>query len=136
MVNSRRRFGRCGNPILKVQQVLKRVVNDARRAADVIDRIRTMASRGAPRQSETGLAEIINERTALLHHEFQSMNVSNSLDLAPDLPKVIVDRTQLLQVIVNLVINAVQARTKSEVAHRNIAIRTQKIDAETVCCIG
>jgi PAS domain S-box-containing protein len=119
----------------KVQQVLKRVVNDARRAADVIDRVRTMASKGTPKQSETALAEIITECTALLHHEFQSRNVSNSLDLAPDLPKVMVDDTQLRQVIVNLIINAVQAMTKSEVAHRSIAVRTQQIDAETVRCI-
>jgi C4-dicarboxylate-specific signal transduction histidine kinase len=82
-----------------------------------------------------GLADIITECTALLHQEFQSRNVSNSLDLAPDLPKVMVDRTQLQQVIVNLVINAVQAIAISEVARRNIAIRTQQIDAEMVCCI-
>jgi len=119
----------------KVQQVLKRVVDDARRAADVIDRVRTMASKGASRRSETALADIITECTALLHQEFQSKNVSNSLDLAPDLPKVMVDRTQLQQVIVNLVVNAVQAITISEVARRDIAIRTQQIDSETVCCI-
>ena len=119
----------------KVQQVLKRVVNDARRAAGVIDRIRTMASKGAPKQSETALTEIITESTALLHHEFQSRDVSILLDLASHLPRVMVDRIQLQQVIVNLVINAVQAMTKSEVAYKRIAIRTQQIDAETVCCI-
>jgi PAS domain S-box-containing protein len=119
----------------KVQQVLKHVVSDARRAAEIIDRIRTMASKGTPRQSETMLAEVISECTALLHHELQSRNVSVSLDLASDLAKVMVDRTQLQQVIVNLVINAVQAMAKSEVAHKTIAIRTQQIDPETVCCI-
>jgi len=119
----------------KVQQVLKRVVNDARRAADVIDRIRTLASKGTPRHSETALAEIITECMALLHHELQSRNVSNSLDLASDLPNVMVDRTQLQQVIVNLVINAVQATTRSGVVHRSVAIRVQKIDAATVRCI-
>jgi len=119
----------------KVQQVLKRVVHDARRAADIIDRIRTMASKGEPKRSEITLAEIITECTALLHHEFQSRNVSISLDLASNLPKVMVDRTQLQQVIVNLVINAAQAVTNAEVAQRSIAIRTQQIDAETVCCI-
>jgi len=45
------------------------------------------------------------------------------------------DRTQLQQVIVNLVINAVQAMTTSQVSRRRIGIRTQQIDAETVCCI-
>ncbi|OSJ07840.1 hypothetical protein BST63_39850 [Bradyrhizobium canariense] len=119
----------------RVQQVLKRVVNDARRAADVIDRVRTMASKGASRRSETALADIITECTALLHQELQSRNVSNSLDLASDLPKVMVDRTQLQQVIVNLVVNAAQAITISDAARRNIAIRTQQVDSETVCCI-
>jgi predicted ATPase/signal transduction histidine kinase/GAF domain-containing protein len=119
----------------KVQQVLKHVVYDARRAADIIDRIRTMASKGASKRSEVTLAEIITECIGLLHHESQSRNVSISLDLASDLPKVMVDRTQLQQVIVNLVINAVQAMTKSEVAYKRIAIRTQQIDAETVGCI-
>jgi PAS domain S-box-containing protein len=119
----------------KVQQVLKRVVNDARRAADVIDRIRTMASKGALKQSETALTEIITESTALLHHELQSRAVSISLDLAPDLPTVMVDRTQLQQVVVNLVINAVQVMTTSEVTHKRIAVRTQQVDAETLRCI-
>jgi C4-dicarboxylate-specific signal transduction histidine kinase len=118
----------------KVQQVLKHVVRDARRAADIIDRVRTMASKGAPKRSEIALAEIITESTALLHREFQSRNVTISYDLAAGLPKVRVDRTQLQQVIVNLVINAVQAMAKSETGHRSILIRTQQIDAETLCC--
>jgi signal transduction histidine kinase len=54
---------------------------------------------------------------------------------APDLPAVFGDHTQLQQVIVNLVMNAVQALTMSEAASKRIAIRTQQIDAETVCCI-
>ncbi len=110
----------------RVQQVLKRVVNDARRAADVIDRVRAMASKGASKRSETALADIITECTALLHQEFQSRNVSNSLDLASDLPKVMVDRTQLQQVIVNLVVNAVQAilgRGAQEYCHSNTTDR-------------
>jgi C4-dicarboxylate-specific signal transduction histidine kinase len=80
---------------------------------------------GTPRQAETALADIIMECTALLNQEFQSKNVSNSLDLAPNLPKVMVNPTQLQQVIVNLLINAVQAMTTSDAAPRNIAIRTQ-----------
>jgi C4-dicarboxylate-specific signal transduction histidine kinase len=111
------------------------VVSDARRAADIIDRIRTVAGKGAPKRSEITLGEIITECTALLHHEFQSKNVSVSLDLASDLSKVMADRTQLQQVIMNLIVNAVQAMTKSEVAHKTIAIRTQEIDAETVRCM-
>jgi signal transduction histidine kinase len=61
--------------------------------------------------------------------------VSVSLDLPPDLPKVVGDRTQLQQVIVNLAINAVQALAKSDATQKRIAIRTQQLDAETVRCI-
>jgi PAS domain S-box-containing protein len=119
----------------KVQQVLKHVVHDARRAADIIDRIRTMAGKGVPRQSDTPLAEVITDCIALLHHELQSRKVSVSLNLAPGLPQVRGDRTQLQQVIVNLVINAAQAMTESEVAQRKVSIRTLQIDGETVRCI-
>jgi PAS domain S-box-containing protein len=119
----------------KVQNLFKRVVGDARRAADIIDRIRTMASRGTPTRSEVALGEIVTESTAFLQHEFQMRNVSVSLDMAPDLPTVVGDRTQLQQVIVNLAINAVQALTKSGVAEKSIAFRTRQTCAEAVCCI-
>jgi C4-dicarboxylate-specific signal transduction histidine kinase len=66
---------------------------------------------------------------------FQSRNVSVSLDLAPSLPNVMVDRAQLQQVVVNLVINAAQAVTNAGVVHRSICIRTQQVNPETVCCI-
>jgi C4-dicarboxylate-specific signal transduction histidine kinase len=128
------RVVRQSKPEQKVRQVLKRVVNDARRAADVIDRIRSVASKGETKRSEIMLSEIVTECTALLHHEFQSRNVSVSLDLAPNL-KVMVDRTQLQQVVVNLVINASQAVTNAGVVRRSIGIRTRQMDPEKVCCI-
>jgi predicted ATPase/signal transduction histidine kinase len=119
----------------KMEPVLKRVVSDARRAADIIDRVRTMAGKGITKRSEITLAEIISECMALLHHEFQSRHVSISLDLAPNVPKVMVDRTQLQQVVVNLVINAAHAVSNAEIAQRNVAIRTRQIDPGKVCCI-
>ena len=119
----------------KVQTLTKRVVDDARRAAEIIDRIRTIASRGSAKQSVTKLAEIITGSIALLRHEFQAKGVSVFLDLAPDLPEVVGHRTQLQQVIVNLAMNAVQALAESEVTRRSIAIRTQRKDAGTVCCV-
>ena len=65
----------------------------------------------------------------------QARGVSVALDLAPDLPSVFGDRTQLQQVIVNLTMNAVQALTKPDAAGKSIAIRTQQVDVERVCCI-
>jgi PAS domain S-box-containing protein len=119
----------------KVQKCTERVLDDARRAAEIIDRIRTMATRGTSKQSLIALDEVIRDSTSFLEHEFQSRAVLVSLDLAPGLPMVFGDRTQLQQVIVNLAINAVQAMTTTQAPRKNIAIRTQHVDAETVCCI-
>jgi C4-dicarboxylate-specific signal transduction histidine kinase len=119
----------------KVQVFVKRVVDDARRAAEIIDRIRTMASRGTAKQSEVSLAEIVRDSISFLQHEFQMQNTSLSLDLVPELPMAIGDRTQLQQVLVNLAINALQALTSAGAMEKQIAIRTRQIDTETMCCI-
>jgi signal transduction histidine kinase len=71
---------------------------------------------------------------AFLRHEFRSKDVSVSIDLAPDVPQIVGDRIQLQQVLVNLVVNAVQAMEESGVARRGILIRTSLSDPETVCC--
>jgi signal transduction histidine kinase len=99
-----------------------------------IDRIRAMATRRAPRQTRLSLGDIIQESMALLRHEFKSKGISVSLDLAPSLPPVVGDRTQLQQVIVNLALNAVQAIVKSAGVRKAILIRTRLSDPETVCC--
>jgi signal transduction histidine kinase len=69
-----------------------------------------------------------------LRHELQSRGVAVSLDLAPALPPVTGDRTQLQQVVVNLAINAVQAMVQSGAAQRTLRIQTRISDTETVFC--
>jgi signal transduction histidine kinase len=119
----------------KVQKFTNRVLDDARRAAEIIDRIRTMAARGTSTQSLIALDKVVRDSASFLEHEFQSRAVSVSFDFEPGLPMVFGDRTQLQQVIVNLVINAIQAMTVLQVPRKSIRIRTQQIDAETVCCV-
>jgi len=117
----------------KVRELLKRVVADARRASDVIDRIRAMAAGQAPRHTRLSLDEIIEDSMAFLHHEFRSRGAAVSLELAPQLPKIVGDRTQLQQVIVNLVINALQAMAPSK--GRSLLIRSLRSESGTVCCM-
>jgi C4-dicarboxylate-specific signal transduction histidine kinase len=81
------------------------------------------------------LHEVIGQSLVFLRHEFQSKDVSVSLDLAQSLPQILGDHTQLQQVVVNLSINAVQAMAKSGAARRNLCIRTHQIEADTICCI-
>jgi C4-dicarboxylate-specific signal transduction histidine kinase len=119
----------------KARELTERVVADARRASEIIDRIRAMAAGRAPQQSLLSLDDIVEEALVFLRHEFQSKRTSVSLDLAPALPQVVGDRTQLQQVVVNLAINAVQAMAQSCSARRSIRVRTMPSDPASVCCL-
>jgi PAS domain S-box-containing protein len=118
----------------KARELMERVLTDADRASDIIARIQAMAAGRAPQQAALGLHDVIEESLLFLRHELQSKGVSVSLDLAPALPQVTGDRTQLQQVVVNLAINAVQAMAQSGTSRRSIFIRTMLSDPETVCC--
>jgi PAS domain S-box-containing protein len=119
----------------KARELMQRILNDAGRAADIIARIRAMATGRPPQQTALALHDVIAESMLFLRHELQSEGVSVSLELAPALPQVTGDRTQLNQVVVNLVINAVQAMVRSGTGRRSICIRTVLSDPETVCCV-
>jgi PAS domain S-box-containing protein len=118
----------------KARELTARVVTDARRASEIIDRIRTMAAHRTPKATLLSLGEIVEESMIFLRHEFQSKSISVSVDLAPALPEIVGDRTQIQQVIVNLAINAVQALAQSETMRRSISIRTVRPDVRTVGC--
>ncbi|MGA2128543.1 MAG: PAS domain-containing protein [Xanthobacteraceae bacterium] len=117
----------------EVRELTRRVVADARRASEIVGRILAMAARRAPEQTLLALDDVIAESMVFLRHEFQSKGVSVALDRAPALPRVVGDRTQLQQVVVNLAINAVQAMAGA--VHRSILIRTMLADPATVCCM-
>jgi C4-dicarboxylate-specific signal transduction histidine kinase len=129
-----RRLARPELDVEKIRELTRRMVAEARRAAEIIDRIRAMATRRPPQQTRLSLGDIIEESMVFLRHEFKSKGISVALDLAPLLPPVVGDRTQLQQVIVNLALNAVQAMESSGAARKAILIRTLLPDPETVCC--
>jgi len=132
--SSLRWLARSKPDLAKVGQLTKRVVADAQRASEIIGRVRAMATRREPERTPLSLEDVIGESMVFLRHEFQSKNVSVSVDLAPALPQVVGDRTQLQQVVVNLAVNAVQAIAQSKAARRSILVRTMLSDPETVYC--
>jgi PAS domain S-box-containing protein len=93
----------------EVRALASQIVGDVRRAAAIIARIRSMAEARAPEQAELSLNEIVEEVLAFLRHELQVQSVTVEHVLAERLPLVLADRTQLQQVVVNLVVNAMQA---------------------------
>jgi PAS domain S-box-containing protein len=118
--------------IAKTRHLIERTVGDARRAAEIIARIRTMAAGRTPQWTELSLHEVITDSLMFLRHELQSKNVSVGLDLAQAVPFVTGDRTQLQQVIVNLAVNAIQAMGQSTKV-RKLLIRTEASDGRVLC---
>ena len=118
----------------EVRELTKRVVADARRASDIIGRIRAMATRRVPEQTLLSLDDVIREALLFLRHEVESRGVAVSHFPASSPQKVLADRTQLQQVIVNLAVNAMQAMAQAGSTNRNIIIRTVAHDPATLRC--
>ncbi|WP_019830888.1 sensor histidine kinase [Sphingomonas sp. PR090111-T3T-6A] len=93
----------------KVAQLTTRISDSARRAAEIVQRIRGMTARHVPRTVSLDLNEIVDEALHFVRHETETRSIALTVRLGRELPKICGDRVQLQQVIVNLLINAVQA---------------------------
>ena len=93
----------------EVQQALRRIVRDGTRAGEVIGRVRTLVKKVPPRLDRFEINEAIREVIPLIQAELQRNRVGLQTGLANDLPLVPGDRVQLQQVIVNLIVNALDA---------------------------
>jgi PAS domain S-box-containing protein len=93
----------------EVQRALGRIVNDGNRATDVIDRIRSLIKKAPPRKDDVKINEAILEVIALTRGEVEKHGVSVQTQLTEGLPLIQADRVQLQQVIINLIINAIEA---------------------------
>src|SRR5437868_8775773 len=106
----------------EVRQALGRIVRDGSRAGEVIDRIRAHVKRMPPRRELLDLNEAIREVIALTQTYLQRNGVKLQTRLADDLPLVPADRVQLQQVIMNLIINAIEAMAAASGGRRELAI--------------
>ncbi len=93
-----------------------------------------MATRRIPEQTLVSLDDIIREALLFLRHEVESGRVAVSHLPALGSPKVLADRTQLQQVVVNLAVNAMQAMAQAASTNRNIIIRTAVPEPASVRC--
>jgi PAS domain S-box-containing protein len=120
--------------VTKARELMRRIIDDAGRAAAIVARTRAMAVRRSTQATTLSLHGVIEESVIFLRHELQSKGIVLSLDLAQALPRVIGDRTQLQQVVVNLAINAVQAMAQSGAPRRALLIQTALSEGGTVRC--
>jgi PAS domain S-box-containing protein len=96
-------------PLDEIRELLQDVMGDARRAGEVIQRLRSLLRKEEVRFRPLDVNQVVQEIATLLHTETVIRNVVLDLDLAPELPVVRGDRIQLQQVLLNLVLNGMEA---------------------------
>jgi signal transduction histidine kinase len=111
---------------------LRNIVRDGTRASDVIARIRAVLKKSEPAAQPLDLNEIIREIVALTQGEADRRGVSIETGLAPNLPSVTGDRVRLQQVLLNLVINALDAMNDVMDRPRTIMIRTEARESKSI----
>jgi PAS domain S-box-containing protein len=107
----------------EVRAALKDVVNDAERASAIIERVRQMLRRSAPQQAPCHIQEIVGDVVALAARMSVLRGVAIDTEIPRNLPPVIGDLVQLEQVLLNLVVNAMDAMSEAEPVERRVEIR-------------
>jgi PAS domain S-box-containing protein len=111
----------------EARQAASRVVKDATRAAEVISRTRLLFKKGTPQSELVDMNEVIREMLALMIGDMSRRSIAVQLELAEDLPHITGDRVQLQQVLMNLMVNGIDAMKDSD-GTRELAIKSQRAE--------
>jgi C4-dicarboxylate-specific signal transduction histidine kinase len=115
----------------ETRRSLERIISDADRASAVIKRTRQLSKKADPEKAQIDINDVISDTVLLIQSEAASHHVSLQLELASGLPTVFGDRVQLQQVIINLVMNGIEAMAGLANA-RKLLIRSHQYDANQV----
>jgi PAS domain S-box-containing protein len=108
------------------------IVEDGNRASEVIRHVRALAKKSGIERASLDINDVTRDAMALVQRELSSHGVLLKLELAPDLPRTFGDRVQLQQVIINLVINAVEAMEGVADRSRELTIRSGRCELDKV----
>ncbi|WIW50391.1 PAS domain S-box protein (plasmid) [Bradyrhizobium sp. 62B] len=112
--------------ISAVHRSVEWIIDDAMRASEVIRRVRTLAKKGDIEMAALDINEVVNESIALVTRELINHQVTLRTELAPSLPKILGDRVQLQQVIINLVMNGVEAMQTVDDRARELIVQSSR----------
>jgi PAS domain S-box-containing protein len=110
----------------QVRDALKDIIKDGRRASKVIARIRALVKNEALQKTKFNINEVVHEAIALISHEMQRKHVLLRTELAADLPLVFGDRVQLGQVLLNLIMNGIEAMSGVKERDPKLIIRSSR----------
>ena len=120
--------------VAEVREALTCIVDQTDRARDVVDRIGSLIKKAPPRKEVVDLNAAILEVTALTRSEAVKTGVTVGSQLAGELPRIQCDRVQLQQVMLNLIVNAIQSMSGVEDGNRELHISsTVSNEPEGVC---
>jgi len=123
-----------GSPpnLYEARESLTRILRDGRRAADVISRIRALVRKAKSEMAPLNINEALQEVVQLIQFELRKNKVKFDVNLDPGLPPVIADRVQFQQVVLNLLINAIEAMAPLEDTGRELRLISRWHEPATV----
>ncbi len=108
------------------------IIDDGNRASEVIRRVRALANKTDIEKAPLDLNDVVREVIALVQRELISHQVLLQMELAPTLPLILADRVQLQQMIINLVMNGIEAMQSVTDRPRELVIRSRQDEARQV----
>ena len=122
--------------LAEVREALQCVVNETYRAGNIIDRVRDQVKKAPPRKESVRLNDAIEEVIALVRAELSKNRVSLKLQLADEVSPVYGDRVQLQQVMLNLILNAIEAICSADDDVRELLVSTESSPAGVLVAVG
>jgi PAS domain S-box-containing protein len=116
----------------EVRDALTSMIAEGKRASEIVKRIRSLIQKTTPQSAPLDINDVLAEGAALVQREIANHRVILQLHLVPGLPEVMGDRVQLQQVIINLMMNAIQAMAGVEGRVRGLLVRSVQDAAGSV----
>jgi signal transduction histidine kinase len=128
-------LGRDDPDLPEAREAASRIVKDVTRATDIIGRISALFKKGELQRELVDVNELIREMIVLLRSEANRYSISIRTELAEDLPKVIADRVQLQQVLMNLILNGIDAM-KETTDGSELTIKSEAGDGQLLITVS
>ena len=117
----------------EARETARRIIRDGNRAGDVIGRIRTLLRKTGTEKELLDMNQAVREVVALAEGEVRRNGVALRTELTGDLPPILGDRVELEQVVLNLIMNAIEAMSAIGDRPRELVVRTQSGEVDQVC---
>ena len=125
-------LGRESPDLNEAQAAIQRIIRDGHRAGEVIRRVRALIKKTDAQWVPLDVNEIVSETMNIVEHELLRYRVSQRMELSSELPAVFGDKIQLQQVLLNLIINSIEAMQPVTDRPREILIRSEQDETQQV----